>query len=373
MKHTKYLLFFVLVVILLLSCTKKTTEPDQTVSTPFFTPAGGTYTSPQTVTISSETLGVTILYTTDGSNPTSSSAVYTNPIQITETTTLRAKAFRTGWTDSQTASAAYTIILPQGFIYVPGGTFTMGDTRGVGYSDELPTHTVTLNSFYMGRYEVTQAEYSQYMQPGASLTSTFGLGDNYPAYYVSWYAILKYCNLRSMAEGLTPVYTISGSTNPANWGAVPNSNNATWNAAICNWSANGYRLPTEAEWEYAARGATNNPDYLYAGSDDFNAVAWYDGNNTHNGSNPVGGKAPNGLGLYDMSGNLWEWCWDWWSSSYYSVSPVNNPTGPASGSYRLLRGGGWYGYAGYCRVTYRYYSYPYSSRFSSGFRIVRAN
>lgn len=265
-------------------------------------------------------------------------------------------------------------LAPEGFVSVPGGTFTMGDTidDGVGSSNELPTHTVTLNSFYMGKYEVTQAEYSQYMQPGYSWTSNYGLGDNYPAYYVSWYAILKYCNLRSMAEGLTPVYTINGSSNPANWGTVPTSSNATWNAAICNWSANGYRLPTEAEWEYAARGATNNPDYLYSGSDDINAVAWYTGNNTPYGSKPVGGKAANGLGLYDMSGNVLEWCWDWHSSSYYSVSPVSNPTGPASGSYRLLRGGYWYYNAPYCRVSYRGSRSPYHSA-DLGFRLVRAN
>jgi formylglycine-generating enzyme required for sulfatase activity len=245
----------------------------------------------------------------------------------------------------------------------------MGGTTGSVDYDELPTHSVTLNSFYIGKYEVTQAEYAPYMQPGSSWTSNYGLGDNYPAYHVSWYAILKYCNLRSMAEGLTPVYTISGSTNPADWGAVPTSDNSTWNAAICNWSANGYRLPTEAEWEYAARGATNTPDYLYSGSNDINSVAWYDSNSgaaTHH----VGTKSPNGLGIYDMSGNLWEWCWDWYS--YYSSSPSNNPTGPASGSYRLLRGGYWYNNATNCRVANRYDYDPYLSLNFFGFRLCRA-
>jgi len=262
------------------------------------------------------------------------------------------------------------IPIPDGFVYVPGGTFTMGRTTGTGEDDELPTHSVTLNSFYMGTYEVTQAEYAQYMQPSYSLTSSDGLGANYPAYYISWYAILKYCNLRSMAEGLTPVYTISGSTNPANWGSVPTSGNSTWNAAICNWSANGYRLPTEAEWEYAARGATNIPDYLYSGSDDINAVAWYNGNNSPNGSKPVGTKAPNGLGLYDMSGNLWERCWDWLGS--YSSSPQNNPTGPASGPARVSRGGDWDFSASICRVASRDLSLPYFNSYYIGFRLCRA-
>ena len=246
----------------------------------------------------------------------------------------------------------------------------MGDTRGQGYEDELPTHTVTLNSFYIGKYEVTQAEYSQYM-PNPGWESIYGLGDNYPAYYVSWYAVLKYCNLRSIAEGLTPCYTINGSTNPANWGAVPTSNNSTWNSAICNWNANGYRLPTEAEWEYAARGATNNPDYLYSGSDDINAVAWYESNSGQI-SHPVGTKAPNGIGTYDMSGNVYEWCWDWYGYGYYSSSPQNNPTGPASGSFRVTRGGGWGFSASYCRVANRGCSDPDGSGSYIGFRLCRS-
>lgn len=259
---------------------------------------------------------------------------------------------------------------PEGMVYVPGGTFTMGDTRGEGYSDELPTHSVTMSPFYIGRYEVTQAEYAQYMQPDNSWTSRYGLGDNYPAYFVSWYSILKYCNLRSLAEGLAPVYTISGSTNPANWGDVPISYNTAWDAVICNWNANGYRLPTEAEWEYAARGATNNPDYLYSGSNDINAVAWYDGNNDPWGSKPVGTKSPNGISTYDMSGNVFEWCWDWYSA--YGGEGQINPTGPLNGPSRLLRGGNWYNLATYCRVSYRYDSDPYSGIVNFGFRLCRA-
>ena len=259
--------------------------------------------------------------------------------------------------------------IPDEFVYVPGGTFTMGNTLGGGNSNELPLHEVTLSSYLIGKYEVTQAEYSQYMQPGSNWTSNYGLGPDYPAYYVSWYAILKYCNLRSMAEGLTPVYTISGSTNPANWGSVPTSNNATWNAAICNWSANGYRLPTEAEWEYAARGGAVTPDYIYSGSNDINTVAWYSGNSGST-THPVGMLGPNGLSTYDMSGNVWEWCWDWYGD-YTSQSQIN-PTGPGSGSYRLLRGGSWDLTATYCRVSYRYAGGPYHGYDVSGFRLCRA-
>ena len=350
------------------------TDTEQ-VSKPVFSPPGGTYDTAVEVGITTVTLGTTILYTTDGSDPNSNSLVYSGPIHVAQTTTLKAKAYRSGMQDSAIATASYTIEtppIPENFVFVPGGTFTMGRTTGSGNSDELPTHTVTLNSFYIGKYEVTQSEYSQYMQPSYSWTSNYGLGDNYPAYYVSWYAILKYCNLRSMAEGLTPVYSISGSTNPANWGSVPTSNNSTWNAAICNWNATGYRLPTEAEWEYAARGRTNNPDYLYSGSNDINAVAWYQGNNSPNGSKPVGTKAPNGISTYDMSGNVWEWCWDWYSSSYYSSSPSSNPTGPTSGSDRVRRGGSWSSNAYNCRAADRNHGYPNGSYYGIGFRICRA-
>ncbi len=375
MKKRFFMIVIALLIVLIsLSCSKKTTEPEvKKVATPSFTPPGGRYTSSQTVTMQSTTLGVTIVYTTDGTEPNSSSQVYSNPINVNRSTTIKAKAFRDGLYDSATASATYTISggTPGEMVLVPGGTFTMGDTRGEGSSNELPTHSVTLNSFYIGKYEITQAEYSQYMQPSSSWTSNYGLGDDYPAYYVSWYAILKYCNLRSMAEGLTPVYSISGSTNPANWGSVPTSINSTWNAAICNWNANGYRLPTEAEWEYAARGATNTPDYIYSGSDEITTVAWYIGNNSPYGSKPVGTKAPNGLGLFDMSGNVYEWCWDWYSSNY-SCSPSSNPTGPASGSYRVRRGGVWFYSADYCRVAYRFGDSPYGSIFGPGFRLCRA-
>ncbi len=338
------------------------------VSTPTFDPPGGTYASAQTVTITCSTPGATIRYTTNGSEPTESSTQCTTPLSVTENTTLKAKCFKSGWTPSSPASATYTI---NTMIFVPGGSFTMGDIREQGSSDELPTHTVTLNSFYIGKYELTQAEYSQYM-PNPGWTSNRGLGPNYPAYYVSWYAAVKYCNLRSMAEGFTPCYTIGGSTNPANWGAVPTEdNNATWDAVICNWSANGYRLLTEAEWEYAARGATNNPDYLYSGSDDISAVAWYN-SNSGDTSHPVGTKAPNGIGTYDMSGNLWEWCWDWFSNSYYSSSPQHNPTGPASGYSRVLRGGSWSSDTSYCRVANRCVHDPYIRlNLSVGFRLCR--
>ncbi len=341
-----------------------TASYEMKVTTPTFSPTGDTYSEPQNITISSATNEATIRYTTDGTPPNSSSTLYSDAIQISTNTTLRAKAFRSGWTDSEIASSFYHII-PERMVYVPGGTFIMGDTRGEGSSDELPTHSVTLSPFYIGKYEVTQGEYQAIM--GSNPADGYV---NSPVFNVSWYDVIKYCNLRSMAEGLIPVYSINGSTNPHAWGTVPNESNSTWDAVICNWYANGYRLPTEAEWEYAASGATNNPDYLYSGSDNIDDVAWYNGNTSN--TQTVGGKAANSLGTYDMSGNVFEMCWDWYDSFYYGNSPSNNPTGPVSGSGRIRRGGYYGSDAFACRVSFRS-NFIYANRSNiNGFRVCRS-
>jgi len=265
----------------------------------------------------------------------------------------------------------------------------MGDHFNEGSSAELPVHSVTISAFYMGKYEVTQQEWLTTI--GINPASGYGVGGNYPVYNVSWYEIIKYCNLRSIAESLSPVYTINNSTDPADWGDVPTSSNATWNAAICNWSVNGYRLPTEAEWEYAARGGLsgqrfpNGTTISHSTNGDtqatYNAqpsILSYDVSPT-TGYHPVYGESSsqvgsfnsNGYGLCDMTGNLWELCWDWSSSTYYSSSPSNNPTGPASGSYRIKRGGGWINGASYCRVARRNNYDPFRYLFYLGFRLAR--
>ena len=248
--------------------------------------------------------------------------------------------------------------VPEGFVRVEGGTFQMGSSNGE--SDEKPVHTVTVTGFYMGRHEVTQKEWTELM--GTTVRqqrdqanrnwSLYGEGDNYPMYYISWYEAVEYCNKRSIREGLTPAYRGSGT------------------GIVCDFTASGYRLPTEAEWEYAAKGG--NKDFLtyeYAGGNNAGAAGWYDGNSggmTH----PVETKQPNSLGLYDMSGNVWEWCWDWYSSSYSSGSQTD-PAGPASGANRVARGGSWSYSAANLRSSDRSYSTPGFRSSYLGFRLVR--
>jgi formylglycine-generating enzyme required for sulfatase activity len=187
---------------------------------------------------------------------------------------------------------------------------------------------------------------------------------------MSWYGAAAYCNWRSGEEGYESCYNLS-----------------TWQ---CDFSRHGYRLPTEAEWEYAARGGLagkrfpwNDPNISHSRANyyakpgsypyDENPTTgfhpdWDDG--VYPYTAPVGSFSANGYGLYDMAGNVWEWCNDWWDSNYYDTSPYDNPTGPVSGSYRVLRGGRWSGYAYYCRVTYRHHSGPNNRNYAIGFRIV---
>ena len=267
--------------------------------------------------------------------------------------------------------------VPEGFVLIPAGTFQMGSNED--YSFIKPVHEVTITkSFYMGKYEVTQAEYEKYCSyGGSSPSSSYGDGDNYPAYYVSWYDALVYCNKRSMAERLTPCYSINGSTDPAAWGNVPTSSNSTWNAVVCDWNANGYRLPTEAEWEYAARAGDNTVDSLtYSGTsnvDELGEYAWYT-SNSNNKTHEAGTKSPNEFGLYDMSGNVWEWCWNWVTDSYDAEAEGgSDPTGASSGSSRVNRGGSWLNRSGICAVSYRYDDFPYGRNGYLGFRVVRAS
>ena len=264
---------------------------------------------------------------------------------------------------------------PEGFVLVEAGTFQMGSNDGS--DSNKPVHQVTITKdFYMGKYEVTQAEYEKYCSyESISPSSSYGDGDNYPVYYVSWYDALVYCNKRSMAEGLTPCYSISGNTDPGKWGAVPTSTDSTGNPVECNWNANGYRLPTEAEWEYAARAGDDTVESLtYSGTSDVNELeeyAWYN-DNSNSTTHEVGKKEANAFGLYDMSGNVSEWCWNWFTDSYDTTTEGgSDPTGTSAGALRVSRGGGWYYGSDGCAVSYRSYNRPVNCYFGLGFRVVR--
>jgi formylglycine-generating enzyme required for sulfatase activity len=244
------------------------------------------------------------------------------------------------------------------FVYVKGGTFQMG--RPDANSNERPVHDVTLSSFYMGVYEVTQADWEAVMGNNPSFhqgnnLSAFQQGltaehrGRLPVENVTWYEAVAYCNALSKKEGLATAYTINGTDVTLNSGAA------------------GYRLPTEAEWEYAARGGKNHDTYRYSGSDNPDAVAWYQVN-SGNESHPVGEKAANSLGLYDMSGNVWEWCWDWYGG--YSSEVQTDPVGAAGmKTDRVNRGGSWddpYAYS----PAYRFSGPPTYHGFNVGLRLV---
>ncbi len=214
-------------------------------------------------------------------------------------------------------------------VYVEGGTFTMGATseQQNPYDDEKPTHRVSLSSFYIGKYEVTQALWKAVM---GSNPSRFE-GDNLPVENVSWNDCQTFLRKLNAMTG------------------------------------KNFRLPTEAEWEFAARGGNRSRGYQYSGSNVLSHVAWYDdnsGSKTHN----VGTKAPNELGIYDMSGNVREWCQDWKGS--YSSSAQTNPKDPSSGSYRVIRCGGWGSSARFCRVAFRGYDSPDGRSFYVGLRLA---
>jgi len=237
-------------------------------------------------------------------------------------------------------------------VFVQGGTFNL-----------VSNYTVTLSSYYIGRYEVTKAEWASVMTGNSN-----GISDTYPIDKVSWYGIMVYCNRRSIQEGLSPCYGKGGDTNPDNWGSVPNSLDAEWNAITMNMNVDGYRLPTEAEWQFAARGGNQSQAYYYSGSNTVGNVAWYyqnSGNTTH----PVHTKAPNELGIYDMSGNVSEWCWDWYDD--YPQGSFTDPMGVGNGSYRVVRGGCWNDTESSCTVSDRGFNNPYEHNNYNGIRILR--
>ena len=233
-------------------------------------------------------------------------------------------------TTSTTSLSAELNKLINNMVYVAGGTFTMGGTSeqsSDAYDDEKPTHSVTLSSYYICKYEVTQALWRAVM---GSNPSNFK-GNNLPVENVSWNDCQTFIN------------------------------------RLNSYTGRNFRLPTEAEWEFAARGGNYSRHYKYSGSNYISDVAWYDGN-SGNRTHPIGTKQANELGLYDMSGNVYEWCSDWYGS--YSSYSQNDPTGPNSGSYRVYRGGCWNNSARGCRSSGRCYFTPGCRNDYLGLRLV---
>lgn len=270
------------------------------------------------------------------------------------------------------------------FSEIPAGSFWMGDHFCDGSDDELPVHEVYVSAFYLQKTEVTKAEWDDVA--GWASTHGYDIGPedgsgkcpDHPVHSTNWYDCVKFCNALSEREGFAPVYRVSGSVYRTGE-SLPD----------INYSASGYRLPTEAEWEKAARGGVegrrfpwgdtiwhNMANYVSSSSFEYDVSQtpgyhpdWNEGAMPY--TNPVRAFVPNGYGLHDMAGNLWEWCGDWYSENYYSTSPASDPAGSATGTYRIYRGGSWLTWASLCRVSCRRYNTPDYANIIIGFRPAR--
>jgi sulfatase modifying factor 1 len=299
--------------------------------------------------------------------------------------------------------------IPPDMVSIPAGTFQMGDLLYEGSSNEFPVHAVTLSSFYIGKYEITNGQYCLYLnsalqmglitvvnnevyQAGSGLNYAYcNIGSSYsqihftnntftvstkgaremsndPVVMIDWYGAVAYCNWRSQQENRELCYNLS-----------------TWE---CDFSKKGYRLPTEAQWECAARGGLSgmrfpwgakishdnanyySSDYIYDESLDRSYDPIWSADNIAPFTSPVGSFEANEFGIYDMIGNVQEWCQDWYDRNYYSDSPTNNPTGPMTGSNRVFRGGGWNNHGVNCRMSRREFTSPFGGSQSHGFRLV---
>jgi len=242
-------------------------------------------------------------------------------------------------------------------VKIEGGSFLMGskDDNRVAENDEQKQHEVKVSSFEINRLEVTVWEWKEYCKKTKTAmpkTPVWGWNDNYPITNVTWFDAIKYCNWLSKQDGLKPAYTLAG----------PN--------VACDFTANGYRLPTEAEWEFAAKGGTKSKNTFFSGSNEVTEIAWHV-KNSERRPHAVGTKLPNELGIHDMSGNVWEWCWDWYNKDYYKIEDGNNPKGPIRGEKKSVRGGSWDSQESYLRTANRISTVPSITNEFYGFRLAR--
>jgi formylglycine-generating enzyme required for sulfatase activity len=277
----------------------------------------------------------------------------------------------------KTASSTRSV----GFALIPAGPFQMGDAMD-GLSD-APVRIVNVSAFYIGKTEVTKAEWDEVFAWGVprgydNWTINQGKASNHPVQTVTWFDVIRWCNARSEKDGLEPCYRVNGNIMRTE-SSVP----------TVNWGANGYRLPTEAEWEKAARGGLggkrfpwgdtishsqstyqSNGAYAYdvSPTESFHPTYGFDGPPY---TAPVGSFDPNGYGLYDMSGNVMEWCWDWYGN--YATGAQSDPKGVTAGLSRVLRGGSWLSNANGCRVAGRHSGPPGNLGWEGGFRVVRSS
>lgn len=334
----------------------------QVVSTPTFSPDPGSYPDEQIVTIECSTPNTTIYYTLNNSQPTELSQIYTEPLNISSATLIKARAFNNDYYPSNIAQGYYTIgySIPLNFVFVEGGTFNN------------ETSDITISNFYMCEREVTQYEYVYIM--GNNPSGLVGMTN--PVENLTWFNAIAYCNLRSIAEGIPPCYTYNNEgTNPNDWSSGWDSD-ANHENFSCDFTAPGYRLPTEMEWMYVAKGGNQSPASGYnqwSGTDvlsELTNYAWYLENTEGEGPRPVRTKAPNQLNFWDMSGNVYEWCWDILGD--YSNDPQTNPIGATTGTERIVRGGSCSSSATNCTVHNRAHANPTGDYNDVGFRTVRS-
>jgi formylglycine-generating enzyme required for sulfatase activity len=264
--------------------------------------------------------------------------------------------------NSVSKEVVINVVNPEGnFIFIPSGSFDRGQI-----DIAVPVHKVNITrEFLMNKYEVTQKEWADVM--GYSAGTTAGVGDNKPAYSVVWYGVLSYCNRISLAQGIDPCYTINDIYDPDVWDADSTFADNAWDLAVCNFNKKGYRLPTSSEWEYAAR---YNDGRTYPWGEEeptYSRAVW-----CTSSTKDVGSKSPAGdsqLGLSDICGNVFEMCWDWRSS--YTEEELTDPTGPETGEYRSIKGGGWVSIVGPEKSAHNGVGYKDGFGNAGGFRVVK--
>jgi len=277
--------------------------------------------------------------------------------------------------------AAITVDIGSGVVmemaWIAPGSFTMGQNDDMPYWSPAPERMVTLTGgFFMGAREVTQEQYYAVMGYNPSrFSGSPAAGEaqpRRPVERVSWYHAIAFANRLSILQGLEPVYSVQGvsNTDPDAWlhSRVPTERNAAWDAVTADWNASGFRLPTEAEWEYAARAGTATRWSFGDDAASLGDYAWYSGN-SESRTRETGGRAPNAWGLYDMHGNVWEWVWDWWGTPEAALA--TDPKGADSGGFRVVRGGSWFSPPEGSRSAIRSDGIPGYGSDNLGFRVAR--